>query len=1546
MGELEESEVVFNPGAAASNNVAVENKPMQGDPIEDNSDVVFNPDAGAFDMVADKKVDNINLEDYTGYLGSDIYGDNVADLNKSRAINQTWYGQAGNMVGQAIVGEIIGGTIEGLGYLLDVEGMASIAKGEEKEWGNWLSDYGKDIREASQDAMPIYQVNEGSFDMSDSGWWFSNGVSVASSLSMMLPSMAATRALGMLGKGLSKGAGMINKSLDVASKMGKQAKWASQGVSQAIVSRHIENSMEASGTFDSYKAEKLTQIDPQTGEKFTEERATNLAADAAASNYKAGWAMLLQDIPQYLAIGKVFNPRTMKMESALKKASGAGKVSKMGKFGQVAKGAGITFVSEGLEESYQYYIAERGKLLSDLKAGLINEDQYEKELSSRIGDEEMLSSAFWGGLGGNLFQAAGKGVGEAFKSKTQRENEKNYAKMQGDFLKKRGESFKLMQQELAAADESGDPERRETAMNDMMLSMTIEALELDKYEQHIETLANTMEMSKEEADAFAKEQGIELNQELFKKYAPQAIEKSKRIKKTYENYLNKNDSSVAAHLTRNDVQIYEFEETIKNNRKSTQSLRQDTPGYDEMSEPNKNKIDNDTKIKALKIANQVHENNGSKDADKESFNNKNRAKLIKANEKKIEALEKDNVNQKEELKNRTPKEVAADSRYGTGYKSAQGNILDNAVSSTMLEDGIVSRQNENAELKKTSYQQELKSKQFVHVIRKRLIDEDSAAKLKEEVANGDFTPKQKETLNKDIDDRLKILTDQAAVDKAAADKASEVERLNKELDQKENDNPSAIVDKGVTGNINNVLDDPYADEEADLDGQNSDRDDHIVEKKVKSSGAVGLLDQLSGTEGLDNYKTWSENGESKIGQEITYELDLGDYTGNDPNILAAIGNYYAMEDNPVINPMLVNFLPIKARVNSSVHTFLPTLTKGNTRFEEVKKERAAILELLFSGKEAKTTITHTSGGSIVQDLSDPKTGMVPEYSVSDLQQIASNNDVVFMVTNEEGELVDMNKEFVAGFDQRITVGDNTTDGTPMPYRGGVFMMVKKADGTDFPMKLNLGKNTPEQATVLADLIIRATVTKEGQKAELSYGLPLELLPDDVRLSIETVMGPEVAALKVGKEDDPTLLDIINMFTYVSDRTSGYKSRLYSEKGKVYFGSEGKSIGIGQAESEESRNELIDFLTNVKRRQFSLDLYNNFPGYKDFAIDNKIVSTNSTITGPLFQNDFSYTLDGKPAGRRVQAYVAPIYTAEKESSNDNATAKIIPLNPEERSGVQKDPGIVEKNSYYMELTDLIKEKYPNKNYYSLTETLVNGKYVVKTFNGITVPSKKLAELEQFKVDFFASKGIAHVSEYKAITQKTTTVESTEERVKDSQIPVSKQTFTVQNDSDDTIIVDVTTQLDGSRKIVQKLDDGSVVSSEKISKDNTLTSKDYVSKAYGDVKSTEDVDIKTVMNPKLESRMSDRQRDAAGFPESKSPTVNDSEIRNTEDNTVSLPESKKSVANLIKDSKNASTSREVKNVGRRKSKKSKVKKVTKSKTDIDNLNSGPIDTDCKG
>jgi len=104
---------------------------------------------------------------------------------------------------------------------------------------------------------------------------------------------------------------------------------------------------------------------------------------------------------------------------------------------------------------------------------------------------------------------------------------------------------------------------------------------------------------------------------------------------------------------------------------------------------------------------------------------------------------------------------------------------------------------------------------------------------------------------------------------------------------------------------------------------------------------------------------------------------------------------------------------------------------------------------------------------------------------------------------------------------------------------------------------------------------------------------------------------------------------------------------------------------------------------------------------------------------------------------------------------------------------------------------------------------------------------------------------------------------EERYNDSQIPVSQQKITYEDDNGETNIATVTTQLDGSRKLQLSDEEGTSFSTETISKDNTLTNEEYVTKAAGEIKTTEDVDIKTVINPKLESRISDRQRKAAGL-----------------------------------------------------------------------------------
>ena len=259
-------------------------------------------DVGVQDGIID-----LNIEDYREYLGKTTFlGADKNQLDKVMSDNQSFLEQAGNALGQAVMGEIVGGTIEGFGYLLDLGSVVDVMSGNETEWGNFMTKFGQSIREGTEEKLRIHQDPDahGWSKMADSGWWASNAVSVASTFSMMLPTMAATRGLSMLGKvarsskGISKGMKATRKAIGLAEEMGTKGKWMRDGVSQAVLSRNIENWMEAHGTFESYKQEKLAQVNPKTGKKFTEEEATKLASQAASQNWKQGWAMLLQDIPQ------------------------------------------------------------------------------------------------------------------------------------------------------------------------------------------------------------------------------------------------------------------------------------------------------------------------------------------------------------------------------------------------------------------------------------------------------------------------------------------------------------------------------------------------------------------------------------------------------------------------------------------------------------------------------------------------------------------------------------------------------------------------------------------------------------------------------------------------------------------------------------------------------------------------------------------------------------------------------------------------------------------------------------------------------------------------------------------------------------------------------------------------------------------------------------------------------------------------------------------------------------------------------------------------
>ena len=147
------------------------------------------------------------------------------------------------------------------------------------------------------------------------------------------------------------------------------------------------------------------------------------------------------------------------------------------------------------------------------------------------------------------------------------------------------------------------------------------------------------------------------------------------------------------------------------------------------------------------------------------------------------------------------------------------------------------------------------------------------------------------------------------------------------------------------------------------------------------------------------------------------------------------------------------------------------------------------------------------------------------------------------------------------------------------------------------------------------------------------------------------------------------------------------------------------------------------------------------------------------------------------------------------------------------------------------------------------------------------------------------------------QKT---ETKEERYKDSQIPVSNQRFTVEDDNGNTIFVEITTNLDGSRKVIQKIEDGTIVgaNSKIVSKDNTQTNEEYTTQAFGDIKQTEDVDIKNIRSSKVESKMSDRQRKAAGMDVAPNPNPKVKADQNTITNTNPKPIFTKEEVNTAK------------------------------------------------
>lgn len=294
------------------------------------------------------------------------------EINKIKADNQSVLEQTGNALMRIGLGELVLGTIGGFFNIVD--GVLNSFTGS-YTWQDPIAKFFNEKKEELDNAFEIYRKNQNkSFDITDFGWWADNSVSIASTLSLMLPAAGWAKGLSWLGKAtsLSKVTNTLSKSAAKASvkvwdKLAKDTLNTSNKISKlrsiegrinkwdklykdfagatgmAALSRAGENQIEANSVYDIVYSDSLENIkgmiesDKANGtneyEKFLEnnpelkglssieEMANVIANDAATKTFKGDWAMILSDILQFRAVGGLASRATKRITTPRQRIS-------------------------------------------------------------------------------------------------------------------------------------------------------------------------------------------------------------------------------------------------------------------------------------------------------------------------------------------------------------------------------------------------------------------------------------------------------------------------------------------------------------------------------------------------------------------------------------------------------------------------------------------------------------------------------------------------------------------------------------------------------------------------------------------------------------------------------------------------------------------------------------------------------------------------------------------------------------------------------------------------------------------------------------------------------------------------------------------------------------------------------------------------------------------------------------------------------------------------------------------------------------------------
>ena len=444
---------------------------------------------------------SISAKEAEKYNKAGLNWNNWENLDKQLADGQSAWSKWRNALAQTIVSEIGLGTVIGITDLFDMIGQAVGIS--DSNYQNPLSSYLTEKQEEFRNYAPIYSdpsLNISNGGLLDAGWWASNIPSVASSLTLLIPSTGAVKGLSALGK-INKVANFGRKSAVAIAKAEKAVKagitgsesygrlgkllnttsgrstlgLAFENGTTAALSRAMENYQEARQTYNDMYADasdyltKLANSDKQKDkDKYNEiiqsnsallkdsdgnyivdtnnpnEVAKAIAKASADRTFQMDWVNVVSDVVQMYALRNAWkglknapeDPSSIRRanrnaaknlfksekEIAEEEAKRSFKSKAWEKVHDNLLDSKLLVTSElgeGVEEAVNYIAQQEGMTLGNTLLNRNKNDYrstgwgnslskfFDKRMEQYIKAPELWDSAFWGVMGGVVFQGVG-----------------------------------------------------------------------------------------------------------------------------------------------------------------------------------------------------------------------------------------------------------------------------------------------------------------------------------------------------------------------------------------------------------------------------------------------------------------------------------------------------------------------------------------------------------------------------------------------------------------------------------------------------------------------------------------------------------------------------------------------------------------------------------------------------------------------------------------------------------------------------------------------------------------------------------------------------------------------------------------------------------------------------------------------------------------------------------------------------------------------------------------------------------------------------------